>query len=116
MSKKASGNLATCGDISAELAENIRLFNHFVSGSKWINERKALGLDVADDIRSFNKNVVSALDKAYLSMTNHDREFFDKCRKTAQMFDGTIEIDAYQKLNKASRRAHGTNSRSNTRI
>lgn len=113
MSKIGYGTSAQGSGISGELLEAIRLFNSFSTGTQWINERKARGIDVTDDIRSFNKNIVSKMDKAYLSMTELDRKFFNKCRETAKMFNGTIEINAYYKLNtKASRRAHGTDRRS----
>lgn len=86
-------------EISEKFAQMCGMYNKFVEGTKWINQRKSSGSLANQDISDFQKFVVEPMDSLYKQLDQNDQIAFYKFRVAAKMFDGTIEIIDQNKLN-----------------
>lgn len=67
-----------------------RLFRKFVDGTRWLNRQMNNSVNVDKDKQDFEETVVKPMDAMWLTLSDEERDYWNKISVAVKMFDGRI--------------------------
>ena len=77
-----------------------RLYEKFVDGSRWLNQKIQEGTAREKDKEEFNKRVVEPMDALWATFTDEEKDYWGKVKYAVDLFEGTIVMEDEEKKRK----------------
>ena len=74
-----------------------QLYKKFVDGTRWLNTKVQEGTATLQDKEELTRLVIEPMDAMWATFTDEEQAYWDKVRRTVDLFNGTIVLEVQEK-------------------